>query len=68
MLNLERIENFFNGDKPCPEDIPNCAQLRQEYIDTFERIKTQGGCSPCKIRGIRNHYIQIITNAHGANK
>ena len=65
MLELTKIERFFNIDQPCPADIPNCEQLREEFLNKMEEFKKQGGCSPCKARGIRNHYLQIITGAYG---
>jgi hypothetical protein len=66
MLELTKIERFFNIDQPCPADIPNCEQLREEFLNKLEELRKQGGCSPCKARGIRNHYLQIITGAYGA--
>ena len=65
MLELTKIERFFNIDQPCPADIPNCEQLREEFLNKLEELRKQSGCSPCKARGIRNHYLHIITGAYG---
>lgn len=65
MLELTKIERFFDMNQPCPADIPDCEQHRKDYTNKLEEMKKQNGCSPCKMRGIRNHYLQIITGAYG---
>jgi len=63
MLPLTIVENFFDNSKPCPPDVKDCDKLRIEYENEVNSAKsTPGGCSPCKLRGIRNRYIAKITN------
>ena len=66
MLPMQIIDTFFNFDTPCPDSIQNCEGLRKKFTDDVDNARKQPGCSACRIRGIRNHYISIITNGYGS--
>jgi hypothetical protein len=55
------ISDFFEDSKPCPPEIPNCEHLRTEYKKELSQINPRS-CSPCAINGIKNKYINIISN------
>jgi hypothetical protein len=52
--------DFFDKDKPCPEHIPNCNELRQKYF--LELEKMNAGCTSCETRKIRDKYLDILIN------
>jgi hypothetical protein len=60
MILLKALEEFFNKNKPCPDKIENCEQLRNEFYEKIESLKTAGGCSACRLNKLKNHYIDII--------
>lgn len=63
MLPLTKVEVFFNNSQPCPPEIIDCEKLRIDYAQEVAGAQNpNGGCSPCKMRGIRNKYINIITS------
>lgn len=63
MLPLTKLELFFNVSQPCPPEIVNCDKLREEYNSELQQAQQPtGGCSPCKLRSIRNKYINLITS------
>jgi len=54
------ILDFFDKDKPCPEQIPNCDELRQKY---FQELEVKGtGCTSCETRKIRDKYLDMLIN------
>ncbi len=53
-MNLDDITSkFFNTLVDCPSEIPNCEQLRQEYVRTLDAMKVKGACSSCAERSLR---------------
>jgi hypothetical protein len=57
------IEQFFTLDKPCPDSIKDCEQVRDDYKKRLEILKSQPGCSSCKLRSLRNIITtQILSN------
>jgi len=36
---IKEDDDFFSPDLPCPERIPNCKQLREQYLKDVEVIK-----------------------------
>ena len=52
--------DFFNFEKPCPEQIPNCQGLRDEYISEIKKYSNENVCNSCMERTIRNKYITFI--------
>jgi len=55
--------NFFIEDKPCPESIVNCSNLRKEFFKELEDYKKQGACSSCAERSLRNKYLTFIMSS-----
>jgi hypothetical protein len=58
---IENITSyFFSMSEPCPQEIPDCANLRQEYIHTLDGLKRKGGCNSCAERNLKNTFINRI--------
>lgn len=58
---MEELQaNFFNLEQPCPDVIPDCLRLRNEYVDELNKYKEQGICSSCIERSLRSKYATII--------
>jgi len=53
---MEKIIQFFNFALPCPEEIPGCQALREEYTREINEAKRRGGCGGCIERNFRNQY------------
>jgi hypothetical protein len=51
---------FFDMTASCPSEISDCENLRQEYLQTLDALKRQGGCSACAERSLRNNFINRI--------
>ena len=60
MSNL--INEFFALDQPCPDKIPNCQQLREQYQ---QDLKTKQGtnCKSCDETKVRVKYMEIVWQA-----
>jgi hypothetical protein len=56
----EITRKFFLLNEECPCEIEDCASLRNEYIETLDALKRQGGCSSCAERRLRNSFIERI--------
>ena len=52
---------FFIFEEPCPTEIPDCENLRREYIINLDALKRGGGCGSCAERGVKNSFIARIT-------
>jgi len=50
---------FFDDTKPCPNEIPNCEQLREDYKKDLEKLN-QTKCSQCAITNLKSRYINKI--------
>lgn len=61
-MNEDQI-NFFIKDKPCPESIPNCSSLREEYFLELQKHVSNGACNSCIERSLRNKYITFILSS-----
>lgn len=61
---MEEIpQKFFDLSQPCPPEIKDCENLRELYKAELESLKSQGICSSCVERGLRNKYIAaVLTN------
>jgi len=60
-MNLDDITSkFFNTLVDCPSEIPNCEQLRQEYVRTLDGMKVKGACSSCAERSLRNNFLSKL--------
>jgi len=57
---LNLIDVFFNVNAPCPPEIKDCETLRAEYKLKLEQLGGTAGCSSCKLRNLKNFFIQII--------
>lgn len=51
---------FFDANSPCPPEILDCKNLRQEYLQTLDSLKRQGGCSSCAERNLKNNFVNRI--------
>jgi len=51
---------FFEVNLPCPDIIPDCDNLRLQYVTEVNELKKRGMCSGCVERNVRNKYIIII--------
>lgn len=56
----EITSNFFNTSLPCPNEIPDCQNLRQEYLQTLDSLKRRGVCSSCAERTLKNNFTNRI--------
>ena len=56
----EIASQFFNTLDPCPQEIPDCENLRTEYTKTLDSLKVKSGCSPCAERSLKNAFISRI--------
>lgn len=54
--------DFFNLDAPCPNDIPDCEALRENYKKELNDLQSIPGCSGCKINALKSKYMNIIVN------
>jgi hypothetical protein len=57
MSNL--INEFFDLNQPCPDKIPNCQQLREQYQGEL-RVKRNTGCKSCDETKVRVKYMEIV--------
>lgn len=57
MSNL--IKEFFDFDQPCPDKIPNCQELREQYQKDIKLIRDYG-CRPCAETKIKVKYMEIV--------
>lgn len=57
--------DFFNFDKPCPEQIQNCEKHREEYIRKVKFVDKLGVCTPCEVTNIKNYYIALFKDTSG---
>jgi hypothetical protein len=51
---------FFNTLTDCPSEIPNCEQLREEYVISLDAMKVRGACSACAERSLRNNFLSRL--------
>lgn len=51
---------FFNISEPCPAAIPNCENLRKEYLNELNELKTRGGCTACMEDNLKQKYVMFI--------
>jgi hypothetical protein len=56
------LQNFFDLEKPCPEQIKNCADIREQYKGELEALRMRGGCGGCMERSLRNKYIVLTSS------
>jgi len=58
---MEELQaNFFNLEQPCPDKIPDCQRIRDEYTNELNKYKEQGICTGCIERSLRTKYATII--------
>ena len=50
---------FFNIHEPCPTEVPNCSELRDEYSKTLDSLKVRG-CAPCAESNLKNKFISKL--------
>ena len=57
-MNLTEIFAFFDKQKPCPESVKNCADLREKYNAEISNLGPN--CPECQLISIRDKYIKIL--------
>ena len=60
MSNL--ISEFFDLTRPCPDRVPNCQQLREQYQKDIQLMRDYG-CRPCAETKIKVKYMEIVWKA-----
>jgi hypothetical protein len=59
----EVILAFFDFDKPCPETVPYCEELRQKYQTELDNLSSTG-CSECKKNKLKSQYMNAVWESH----
>ena len=54
---MDKIMQFLDLIQPCPAEVPDCEQLRREYVKDHEDMKKRGGCGQCMERNFKNQWI-----------
>lgn len=54
---------FFNLNGPCPQEITNCKQLREEYITTINNYVKFNACAHCDVQYVHSFYIKKIKDS-----
>jgi len=60
-------EEMFDKEKVCPEIIPDCEELRKEYLNEIEGLKNRDLCFKCVEKHVKRKYLNIISS-YIANK
>jgi hypothetical protein len=58
-MNDSILIQFFDDDFPCPEQIPHCERLREEYKRELKKLSA-AGCSQCQKTGLKSKYMEAI--------
>lgn len=53
---------FFNIETKCPNNIPNCEALREQYIRELNEM-LPSGCSNCTVGKLKVKYLELIWKA-----
>jgi len=56
------IEEFFDFKQSCPDKIPNCRELREQYQKDVQTVR-DAKCRPCAETRIRIRYMEIVWKA-----
>lgn len=62
----ELVLSFFDLEKPCPEKIASCQDLRSKYANELKTL-SKSGCSSCKRNALKSKYINIIWENYVVN-
>jgi len=57
-MTLTEIFAFFNKDKPCPEEIEGCEELRTQYFKEINDVHK--GCANCNQVAVRDKFVNIL--------
>jgi len=60
MSNL--IQEFFDLERSCPDKIPDCQRLREQYQAEIKAVRDKG-CKSCAESKIKVKYMEIVWNA-----
>lgn len=60
-MDITTLLQFFNKEKPCPQEIVNCESLREEYFKDLINRTSQTNCIHCAQVEIRDKYIRLLT-------
>lgn len=60
---------FFFSEFKCPEEIKNCEQLRKEYFNQLDILKSKKNCRKCDEMNLQKSFISnILANSIKLNK
>ena len=54
--------DMFDNNKACPEIIPDCQKLREEFFLEKEKVKLHGACIKCVDKHIKRKYINLVAS------
>ena len=56
----EITRKFFTLNEVCPPEVPDCANLRREFVEALDAMKRGGGCNSCAERQLKNSFTARI--------
>lgn len=56
------VLRFFEPKEDCPDEIPNCSQLREQYMSELNKINNSNSCISCATTRLKSKYINLIIN------
>lgn len=57
---MELQHLFFDSEQPCPPMIPNCENLRKEFLRERDELRSKSGCTSCMENNLKNKYLMFI--------
>jgi len=61
MSNINTIlEDFFNFERPCPQEIPLCEEVRNSYKKELANLENTPGCSSCAKGKLKSRYMEAV--------
>jgi hypothetical protein len=55
------ISEFFELEKPCPNEIKDCEQWREQYKKDLAELNPRV-CKPCALNSLKAKYINIFAS------
>jgi hypothetical protein len=57
---IEKIlEDFFDENKPCPDEIPLCEDVRRAYNAELQKINSSQ-CNQCAKNNVKSKFIEAL--------
>ena len=60
-------DDFFNFEKPCPETVKNCDELRDNYKNRLQQIESDTSCNGCKKLNLKAEFMTHIWKGYLEN-